>query len=62
MQRLLQKLYPDKTFAPDMPDAVLDGSRVVLAPRVMGLLQDLGREDWTGLEEIVRHNTQDLVV
>lgn len=62
MQRLLQKLYLEKTFAPDMPDAVPNGSQVVLAWRAMGLLQDLGREDWTGLDEIVRHSTQDLVV
>ena len=62
MQRLLQKLYPDKTFSPDIPDAVSDGSQVVPAPRARRLLHDLGREGWTGLEEIVRLNTLDLVV
>lgn len=45
-----------------MPDAVLDGSQVVLAPKAMGLLQDLGRDGWTRLEDIVRLNTEDLVV
>ncbi|OBT65023.1 hypothetical protein VE03_05213 [Pseudogymnoascus sp. 23342-1-I1] len=62
MQRLLQKLYPEKAFTPDMADAVLDGSQIGLAPRTLGLLQDLGRDGWTGLEEIVKLNMQDLVV
>ena len=62
LQRILQKLYPEKIFTPDMPDAVLDGSQVVLAPKAMGLLQDLGRDGWTRLEDIVRLNTEDLVV
>ncbi|KFY64605.1 hypothetical protein V496_03142 [Pseudogymnoascus sp. VKM F-4515 (FW-2607)] len=61
MQRLLQKLYPEKTFTPDMPDAVPDGSNIVLTPRAIGLLQDLGQDGWTGVEETLRLNTQDLV-
>lgn len=61
MQRLLQKLYPERTFTPDMPDAVPDGSNIVLAPRAIGLLQDLGQDGWTGVEETLRLNIQDLV-
>ncbi|KFY48598.1 hypothetical protein V495_01194 [Pseudogymnoascus sp. VKM F-4514 (FW-929)] len=62
IQQLLKKLYPEKIFAPDMPDALPDGSQIVPAPRAMGLLQDIGRGGWTGLEEIVRLNTEDLAV
>jgi hypothetical protein len=58
----LKKLYPEKIFAPDMPDALPDRSQIVPAPRAMGLLQDIGRSGWTGLEEIVRLNTEDLAV
>ncbi|KFY33710.1 hypothetical protein V494_07393 [Pseudogymnoascus sp. VKM F-4513 (FW-928)] len=62
MQNILKKMYPEKTFAPDMADAALDGSQVVLAPRAVGLLRDLGLDGWTGPQEIVRLNTQDLVI
>ncbi|KFY93084.1 hypothetical protein V500_03917 [Pseudogymnoascus sp. VKM F-4518 (FW-2643)] len=58
MQGLLQKLYPEKTLAPDMLNAAPDGSEVVLALRPLGLLQDLGQDGWTGLEEILAIETR----
>lgn len=61
MQGILKTLYPEKSFSPEMPEAVLDSSQIVPAPKAEALLREMGRDGWTGLEEIVRLNTQDLV-
>lgn len=61
IQQLLRELYPLKTFAPEAPDAVLDTSEIIHAPRAEALLKEMGQPGFTTLEECVRKNTEDLV-
>ncbi|KAK4112871.1 NAD(P)-binding protein [Canariomyces notabilis] len=60
IQRIMQKLYPGKTFPRDLDEAELDKSDIVRAPRTEALLRDMGRPGWTSLEETVRLNIEDL--
>lgn len=60
IQRIMQKLYPGKSFPRDIDEAELDKSDIVRAPRAEALLRDMGRPGWTSLEETVRLNTEDL--
>lgn len=57
----MRSLYPDRTFSPEVPEAELDESTIVGAPRAEGWLRDMGQGGWTGLEECVRKSVEDLV-
>lgn len=61
VQRVLQDLYPGRTFGADIPDAELDGSDIVLAGAAEGWLKDFGQPGWMSLEECIKLNTEDLV-
>ncbi|KAL2133420.1 hypothetical protein VTI74DRAFT_2421 [Chaetomium olivicolor] len=60
VQRVIQRLYPDKSFARDVKDAELNTSEILPAVRAEALLQDMGRPGWTSMDESVRMNTEDL--
>ncbi|KAK4154690.1 hypothetical protein C8A00DRAFT_42570 [Chaetomidium leptoderma] len=51
---------PGKTFPRDVEDAELDRSEIVPALRAEALLKDMGRSGWTGLDECMKMNTEDL--
>lgn len=59
MLDILRKLYPAKTF-PENFQAGQDLSEVLPRARAEALLQDMGRDGWTSLEDSVRWNTEDL--
>ncbi|KAM6529201.1 hypothetical protein FALCPG4_007347 [Fusarium falciforme] len=61
IQAAMKDLYPDKTFSPEISEAILDRSEIVLAPRAEGYLKEMGCKGWTTLEESVKMNTEDLV-
>jgi hypothetical protein len=60
VQRVVQALYPRRSFSGDIEDAEPDASQVVPAPRAEALLKDMGRPGWTSFEESVRMNVEDL--
>jgi hypothetical protein len=62
VQRVIQRLYPGKSFARDIEDAELDRSEIVPALRAEALLQEMGRPGWTSLDESVRMNTEDFAM
>ncbi|KAJ6445438.1 aldehyde reductase [Purpureocillium lavendulum] len=61
IQQVMQTLYPQRSFAPDVAAAALDGSVVPGMARAEALLREMGRDGWTSLEDCVRMNTEDLV-
>lgn len=61
IQAVMKDLYPNKTFFPEISEAVLDRSEIVLAPRAERYLKEMGCKGWTTLEESVKMNTEDLV-
>lgn len=57
----LRRLHPGKPFPADFQGA-RDLSDVRPRARAEALLRDMGKaEGWTGLEESIRRNTEDLV-
>ncbi|KAM5346115.1 hypothetical protein ACJ41O_009120 [Fusarium nematophilum] len=61
IQAVMKDLYPDKAFPPDIAEAELDRSEIVLAPKAEGYLKEMGYKGWTTLEESVKMNTEDMV-
>jgi hypothetical protein len=61
IQGVLRKLYPNRRFTPDAPEAVLDSSEILPSTRAEALLKEMGRPGFTTLEECIRMNTEDLV-
>ena len=61
IQTAMKGIYPGKEFSPDIAEAGLDRSEIVLAPKAEGYLKEMGYKGWTTLEESVKMNTQDLV-
>lgn len=57
---VLRKLYPARNFPEDY-QSERDLSEIVPRQRAESLLQELGRNGWTSLEESVKKNTEDLV-
>lgn len=55
----LRKLYPDKTFSEDIPNAPRDLSTLDNS-RGAELLRAHGRDGWTSLEESIKENTAGL--
>lgn len=60
VQTTLAKLYPSKTFVPEIEASKLDRSDIELAPRAENLLKEMGRPGWTSLEDSLLANTRDL--
>ncbi|KAF4544811.1 Aldehyde reductase [Lasiodiplodia theobromae] len=58
---LFRKFAPDKTFPDDMPGLDRSFSRIEGRDRSEALLKDLGRSGFTGLEETLRANVEELV-
>ena len=56
-----RKLFPHQTFRDDEPGLWDDLSTVEPAKRAEGLLREMGRPGFTGLEESLGRNVQDLV-
>ncbi|KAK5049350.1 hypothetical protein LTR84_004279 [Exophiala bonariae] len=56
-----RKLYPERTFRDDEPGLWDDLSIVEPAKRAEALLREMGREGFTGLEESLRRNVQEIV-
>ncbi|KAH7116577.1 hypothetical protein B0J13DRAFT_459371 [Dactylonectria estremocensis] len=61
IQTVMRDIYPEKEFSPDIAEAGLDRSEIVLAPKAEGYLKEMGYKGWTTLEESVKMNTEDLV-
>lgn len=56
---ILRKLYPNRSIPADcQPEN--DLSEIVPRKRAEELLRDMGKDGWTGLEESVRRNTEDI--
>ncbi|KAI5459554.1 aldehyde reductase [Mariannaea sp. PMI_226] len=60
VQKIIQKLYPNQTFSPDLPEAEMDKSRVVLALRAESWLKEMGRDTWMTLEESIKDTLNDV--
>ncbi|KAF4331916.1 aldehyde reductase [Fusarium beomiforme] len=61
IQTAMKSIYPEKEFSPDITEAEVDQSEIVLAPKAEGYLREMGYKGWTTLEESVKMNTLDLV-
>jgi hypothetical protein len=57
---ILRKLYPKKRFPEDIPGLGSDLSKIILAVKAKSLLKEFGRPGWTGLEQSIKENTEDL--
>ena len=56
---LMRKLYPGKTFPQDIPNEERDLSELDNS-KGAELLKAFGRDGWTGLEESIKENVQDM--
>jgi hypothetical protein len=56
---VFRKLYPQKQFVDDIPNLGQDMSTVP-KQRAEEVLQSMGLNGWTSLEESIRQNTEDL--
>ena len=59
-QDIMRRLYPDRTFPPEVPEAELDGSTIVPALQAEAWLADMGRDGWTSFEECIRKSVDGL--
>ncbi|KAI2620440.1 aldehyde reductase [Hypoxylon sp. NC1633] len=57
---ILRRLHPDRTFPADF-QSEKDLSDIIPRKRAKELLQDMGKDGWTSLEESVKRNTEDIV-
>lgn len=57
----MRRLYQDRTFSPEVPEAELDGSTIVPVPQAEAWLRDMGQDGWTSFEDCIRKSVEGLV-
>lgn len=60
VQGTLARLYPDRTFAPEIEPSRLERSEIEMSCKAEAWLKEMGREGWTSLEDCLLANTRDL--
>ncbi|KAB2580941.1 Aldehyde reductase 2 [Lasiodiplodia theobromae] len=57
--RILRSMFPGRKFIDDIPGLEDDPSVIRPAARAEGILKEMGRPGWTGLEESLRENLEE---
>lgn len=57
--RILRTMFPGRKFMDDIPGLEDDPSVIHPAARAEGILKEMGRPGWTGLEESLRGNLEE---